>query len=604
MSRVESVGQRYAHHTLRIKKEEVIVKEEKERDQQPDDRCKLISRRGFLTGAAATGAIAALSGLAACSPSQAPKDGGSGASGTSSEAGNGKSSESDWLGNEPQIADKDITETIETEILIIGGGTGGLFAACAAGEEGAKTLVIDKLQSGGIRDDLGGINTRLMKETGTVIDKQEITQACQSYSANRINASLHHLWYDNSAETIDWYQDRLAEHDVTLWQEYTVEKDKVNYKHFATGHSPAWPKDDKGKALLDGKTVLTEYATGLGVEFRYNTPMVKLIKDGDRVAGAIAKADSGSYVRINASKGVIVATGGYAMNRDMLAALQPEAMPLIAWNTAIPGSEGDGIKACIWAGADFDKVHTSMLFDRGAIKPDQVSGGDWSEGRLFWLGSQPLLKVNLNGERFTNESGPYDFITHASAFQPQATYCTIWDGNIENDIPRFDTHGCSRMLPNDNGAPPNIPMPAVLGMVQGLIEEGYVQQADTIEELAEKLNIPADTFKKTVDRYNELFDMQEDPDFGKEAFRLSELRKPPFYGVRQNSMILCTLDGIRINTDLKALDPQGKPIEGLYVVGNDSGGYYAYTYPNMITGHACGRTITFARLAAKKIANG
>ena len=69
-------------------------------------------------------------------------------------------------------------------------------------------------------------------------------------------------------------------------------------------------------------------------------------------------------------------------------------------------------------------------------------------------------------------------------------------------------------------------------------------------------------------------------------------------------MILCTLDGIRINTDLKALDPQGKPIEGLYVVGNDSGGYYAYTYPNMITGHACGRTITFARLAAKKIANG
>jgi hypothetical protein len=158
------------------------------------------------------------------------------------------------------------------------------------------------------------------------------------------------------------------------------------------------------------------------------------------------------------------------------------------------------------------------------------------------------------------------------------------------------------MLPNDNGAPPNIPMPAVLGMVKGLIEEGYVQQADTVEELAKKLNIPADTFKKTVDRYNELYDLQSDPDFGKEPFRLSELRKPPFFGVRQNSMILCTLDGIRINTDLNALDAEGKPIEGLYVVGNDSGGYYANTYPNMITGHACGRTITFARLAAKAIA--
>jgi succinate dehydrogenase/fumarate reductase flavoprotein subunit len=563
-----------------------------------------LSRRSFLAGLGLTGAAAAIAGLSGCAPQSNDSTGAAVGDGTSGAGDVGESSAAgsvDWLGAEPQIADADITESVETEVLVVGGGTGGLFAACAAAEEGAKVLVIDKLQSGGIRDDLGGINTRLMQETGTVIDKQEITLEWQHYAANRVDAKLHYLWYDNSGAVIDWYQDRLAEHNVQLWHEYATEYEKVNYKHFATGHSPAWPMDDKGNQTIDGATILTEYATGLGVEFRSNTPMIKLVKEGARVTGVIAEGDSG-YVRINASKGVIVSTGGYAMNREMLAALQPDAMPLIAWNTAIPGSEGDGIKACIWAGADFDKVHSCMLFDRGAVKPNQVSGGDWSEGRMFWLGSQPLLKVNLNGERFVNESGPYDFITHAAADQPQATYCTIWDSNLPNDYVRFDTHGCSRMFFYENNAAPNIPFEVVMGMVQGLLEEGYVQQADSIEELASKLNIPSDTFAKTAERYNELFDQQADPDFGKEAFRLSSLRTPPFFGVRQNAMLLCTLDGIRIDTNINAVDTDGKPIEGLFVTGNDSGGYYAYTYPNLMTGHACGRTITFGWLAGKNAA--
>jgi succinate dehydrogenase/fumarate reductase flavoprotein subunit len=562
-----------------------------------------LSRRGFLTGAAVVGAAATFGSLTACAPATSSSGdtgtGGSADAGTTSSDTTGGDDTFAWLGTEPQVAETDITETVETEVLVVGGGTGGLFAACSAAEEGAKVLVIDKLQGGGIRDDLGGINTRRMRETGTVIDKQAITQAWQHYAGNRVDTKLHNLWYENSGAVIDWYDDRLAEHDIVLFQEYAPAKEKVNYEHFETGHSPAWPMDDKGMQTIDGATILTEYATNLGAEFRSNTPMVKLIKTGNRITGVIAKDSNGSYIQINASKGVIVATGGYAMNTEMFAALQPEAMPLIAWNTAIPGSEGDGIKACLWAGADFDKVHTCMLFDRGAVKPDMLSGGDWSEGRMFWMGSQPLLKVNLNAQRFTNESGPYDFITHAAAAEPKQTYCTIWDSNFANDYQRFDTHGCSRMFPYDNGAPPNIPFEVVMGMVQGLIEEGYVQQADTLEELAKKLNIPVDTFMETTKRYNDLFDRQEDEDFGKEPFRLSSLRTPPYFGVRQNAMLLCTLDGIRINTNINAVDTEGDPMEGLYVVGNDSGGYYANTYPNLITGHACGRTITFGWLAGK-----
>jgi hypothetical protein len=139
-------------------------------------------------------------------------------------------------------------------------------------------------------------------------------------------------------------------------------------------------------------------------------------------------------------------------------------------------------------------------------------------------------------------------------------------------------------------------------MNQGLIEEGYIQVADTIEELAKKLNIPAAAFKATVDRQNENFDNQNDPDFGKEPFRLSALRTPPFYGARTSGYLLCTLDGIRIDTNMAALDADGNPIEGLYVVGNDSGSYYSNVYPNLSTGNAAGRTTTFGRRVGKLLA--
>lgn len=93
----------------------------------------------------------------------------------------------------------------------------------------------------------------------------------------------------------------------------------------------------------------------------------------------------------------------------MLEALQPDTVKNFSYNSGLPGTTGDGIKACLWAGAAFDEAHTSMLFDRCSLPPDGLSG-DPSDG-MFWMGSQPWLKVNLAGERFTNESEPYDFFS-------------------------------------------------------------------------------------------------------------------------------------------------------------------------------------------------
>ncbi len=546
-----------------------------------------ISRRGFLAGATVLGATGIL-GLTGCSPKAA-----------SGEPEQSAATDSqDWLGTEPEIPESDIVETIDTEFLVIGAGTGGLFAACAAGEEGMETVVLEKYEGGVVRDDVGAVNSRLQQEDGCNIDKQDFLRDMYRYASGQCNLALYSTWFEKSGETVDWYESVLKEYGVELWHEAAEEKNAPNYPHWATGHTPAWPQDGS----LTGFSVLKDYAEKTGhVSIRFNTPMVKLISEDGRVVGAIAKNESG-HIRVNASKGTLVCTGGYGMNIDMQKALQPHTTTIYARNGAQPGCDGDGIKACLWAGAAMDETHTSMLFDRTAVPVGAQGGCDCQDGSMFWMGSQPWLKVNLNGERFCNESGTYDFILHADAYQPNHMHVTLWDSDFVQYAEQFDMHGCSRMFPFDNGAAPNMPIQAAAGINEGLMEKGYIQQANTVEELAEKLKLPADKLKETIERNNANYDNGSDPDFGKEPFRLSPIRKAPFFGVYNTGTLLCTLDGIIVNTEGQALRNDGTVIEGLYVSGNDSGGYYSATYPNLSTGNACGRTVTFSRMIAKNLA--
>lgn len=516
----------------------------------------------------------------------------------------------DWLGKEPDVAESDIASVHDTDILVVGCGTGGMFAIASAAEAGAKVIGIDRFPTGtGIRDDLGAIDSRYQKAWGTKIDKFDYVTMATQCAAGHINQDLVKLFCDKSGETVDWYGDRLAERGVELFHESGDSgDDEARYPHFATGHSPRWRGTDDGTgARLNGNKILHDYAVAHGARFDYNTRMIKLEKKDGRVTGCIAVGPDGRYVRYNARKGVVVATGGYSLNYPMMEALQPWNLRVIGRNGSEPGAHGDGIKACLWAGAAMDETHSMMMFDRCALRPDQPTGPETAksgDNGFFWMGSQPWLKVNADGRRFFNESGTYEGILHADEYQKGHCHYTLFDSNWTRYATTFRMHGCSRLHPFENGADPNIPWQVVeQKMLPGLIEKGFVVKADSIAGLARGLGLPEEELKKTVERYNRLVAKGVDEDYGKEAFRLTPVDKPPFYGAKNTGYILCTMDGIRIDTSMNALDADGNPIPGLYVVGNDSGGYFANTYPNLSTGMACGRTVTFGRLVGKHLAS-
>ena len=506
----------------------------------------------------------------------------------------------DWLGQAPEIAESEIAQTLQTEILVVGAGNAGLMTAAHAAALGAEVLVIEKgISSMNERHWLGAVGTKAAKEAGVEVDKNKLVAELCRYASHRCDERLIRLWADNSGEAIDWYAEQVQKYhpDVKLHMEWDVgEGGHDTYYVPATMHNfqDDIPEHDYSEATSSyGLSSLTQLLTDNNGQVMYETTLVKLEYDGARVTGAIAKAADGCYLRIEASKGVALCCGGYAYNKQMLATLNPDAYISTVEADASSLNTGDGIKAAMWIGADKDPDPTAMLFDRGVIAPDQLSDGNWDKSGYFHLGSQPWLKVNLNGERFCNESVPYDFILHAAYMEPHHLYNTIYDSSWAEQIEQFQQIGCARIIPSKSGGKLQIfSLEAEQGLLAGMEAAGFIQSSDTLEGLAEKLNLPVDAFVATVQRYNELCAKGVDEDFGKESSRMLPLQNPPYYGCRQGASLLCTLDGLRINTRMQVLNTVGEPIEGLYAAGDCSGGFFAHNYPEYIVGVAVGRTLT------------
>ena len=515
----------------------------------------------------------------------------------------------DWLGEAPEIAESDIAETWETDFLIVGAGNGGLAAAAYAASKGYDFRVIEKGTTWARnRGWYGAINTPQIVEEGGYCDRGYLLRELKKYASGKCDLSLFNTWYDESAAMHQFIADCYAEYRPEATCQVTV------------GEEARWPEEDPTGlffpvcehfwVLPDGRPDRNEMFAELvndkaGHDIDWQTPMVKLEKDeSGKVTGVIAQnAETKAYIRINAAKGVLLATGGYPYNSDMMEQLDPMGTAVTTYNNAWPLDTGDGIKAACWIGADMQQEAAPMLFDRGIVAPGVDAGyavtaaGDKyfpaTEGQ-FNVSTQPFLKVNRLGQRFTCEAGTYDQMSYAAYGQPGHVYAIIFDANMPEDVQRFHTLGCSAQT----RANPQ----AQLDRFEEQIEKGNAFKCDTLEELADKLGFDEDskaTFLKTVERYNELYDKQEDEDFGKPAYRLSSLRNPPYYGYWLGACLLTTEQGILCDSKARVKSADGGIIDNLYVCGDNAGGFFYNNYPCVMPGIAMGRNMTFAIKAVK-----
>ena len=527
--------------------------------------------------------------------------------------------ESDWLGKEPDIDEAAITETVDTDILIVGAGNGGMFAAAYAAANGLNFRVIE--QNANVQDTrhwYGAVDSAAAKEAGEpATDKAKLLSEISRYASGKCDQRVVKTWINESAAMHDFMRSIL--------------EDKYGWVcDFTSGSEAAWPAENaehntdylypvqehnymasERESGLARNELLLQYIQELGYDVDFKTSLAKLEKNSDgRITGIIAQStEDDHFIRYNANKGVLLACGGFPGNPYMMEQLDPLGTSVTTACSYSPADKGYGIRAAVWAGANLDKEAAPMLFDRGIVAPgvdagyvdsDSAFGGKAFPGKIrqYNPGTQPFLKVNRNGERFANESCPYNDIVYAAAHQPGRVYAQICDANILEDAKRFHTIGCSAQTRNGGEK-------YIQGKMDEAIEAGALFKCDTLDELADKMGftgVAKDTFLATVERYNELYDKQNDEDFGKPAYRLSAIRTAPFYGCWLGASLLTTEQGIAINEKGQALDTNNQPMEGLYITGDMSGSFFANNYPCLMAGVAMGRTLTYAMKAVKQMA--
>lgn len=476
----------------------------------------------------------------------------------------------------------DIAEEFDYDVVVVGAGASGVPAAISAYEAGARVALIQKestaISQGNTSDSI------LLDESepaGVAAVESLINQDC----AHRSRRDQVDLWAHNSGEALRWLWN-LGEKagaqmvDATMkWTAAIQQVDGYHISYFAFDFGPK--PYNTGKGMAD---ILT-YAESQGLEVFYETAGKQLVKDeSGRVTGVIAERADGTYVLFNAAKGVIVATGDFMNDDDMMSYYAPELSNIYRKQF---NKTGDGHKMIVWAGGVMEDVcATKVLHDFDA-----------GPGAMC---DMPFLAVKDDGTRFCNEkrcemavmanflNGPKDCGWYTQVFDADyMTACANWPGKL------FDEEAMKDFMPEEDQEHK--------GVYEGLIN---TYKADTLEELAEKLGINAENFVATVERYNELCELGADEDFGKDAQWLVPVKNPPFYGMHRHIGLSAIMKGVNVDEHMAVVDANGEAIPGLYAIGNLAGNFYGSPdYPMTVPGLSLGRCHTQGYVTGRYVAS-
>jgi fumarate reductase flavoprotein subunit len=465
----------------------------------------------------------------------------------------------------------------EADVAIVGGGGAGLAAGIEAREQGASVIVIEKETHNRMANSarcvgIFAVESSLQKERNIHYSRDEAFKQAVTYAHWQNNAALVRAIVDKSASTIDW----LLRHGVQFREVSAGWPGCPQTWHMLTG-DPLHPQ------LLP---VLTKAADQVGVKMIYSAPATNLIMGRrKRIIGVEADA-SGKPFRIRARRGVILSSGGFGSNKEML-------KKYTKWNKRFKNmgcqsNTGDGIRMAEAAGASLESMDVLMISQVKKTAP----------GELWVPSMQAFLFVNKDGERVADESMQrvWPEMGNIILRQKDQTVIVIFDEDSKNALVNIGAKvGFHGVFWWEGKKATGLDEDIKRGLKRGLIKK-----ANTIRALAAAIEIDSATLENTIDRYNQACHRKHDDIFLKESQFLEPVKKPPFYAmICARPEYYVTLGGASINAKCQVLDTKNNVIPGLYAAGNDAGGMWTGCYNLYMCGGASGFALNSGRIAGE-----
>ena len=516
-----------------------------------------------------------------------------------------------WVGEAPVIADSEIAETLEADVVVLGLNYSGSQCFRMAAEKGLTVIGVDtqdKEVFNSFGGQLGHFNSTWQEEVLGVpkdtFDPVDFIETYQLQSAGRAQPDLIKNFAHRNGEMVDWMME--LQPDLSAVSSGTTLQLDRDYS-YKKGQFWTYPAViNLGSGAFESSGAFCTASVDKGIEaspssqaLYYHTAKV-LVKEDGKVTGAIVEdLDTGAYKKLVAKKGVVLACGDFSGNSDMFNALCPEVQESNPYTQLCgSGRDGSGIKMGILAGGVME------------IGPRAAMGGNTSAGATWFFGAAGGCWINKYGKRFCNEAFGIPFVAGVqSARQPiDSDIIQVWDNGHWREFAQNQALGHFNKADISD---------AKMDEYAALLEEAYaagaegangVYAADDLATLASYLGLEgevAENFVTSVETYSKYAEAGKDEDYAKAPDMMWPINEGPFYAEKNQRnayLILVSLSGLYVDGNQQVLDQRFEPIPGLYATGNCSGGRFPLQYTAPMNGISVGFATVFGALLGEHLA--